>query len=375
MKFVEWFATRMYQLMLACYPPGFRAEFGTEMEMVFSEALRGIQDSGKNSLWSLVWREFRYWPGSVIQEHLQARRNTMTVQDPFTPIRPAELLAALAIFLIPTLAALLVTILGEAKLNQLPNWLDVLMVIFFLGSLLASFGFAVIRGFPRWSPPYLGILVVAFLLLGPFWPMQRTMDWAYFRLFRPLGEMNGWSMFERVLFQGVQGAILWFFVPLIALILITLLRLLPSTRSLWRRVREDWTQLSFLVYGGIVFYILLIFDEYQQKEIWSLAAWISLGIGCLLYLYSRDKTRRILLLLSGATLAMWIVATGKWFLVPIQDWGPNVIVNPVETERWFEFYGTLVEWICIVIALLSPAVLRFLPTSQAFNSQEERGSA
>ena len=367
-------AARIYRLMLACYSAGFRAEFGAEMQMVFSTAMREVQRSGKDKFWKLVWREFRCWPGSVIQEHLQARRNKMAVQDQFTPIRPAELLAALIIFLIPTIATLLVMIVGVGNMNEIPKWLDIILVIFFLGSLIAAFGFAIIRGLPRWSPPYLGFLIVSLLLLGPFWPLQQLWEWAYPHIYRALGQTSTWSMLKRVLYQGGQNAILWSFVLLIAVILITLLRLLPYTRSLWWRVREDWTQLSFLVYGGIVLNILLIFNEYRQDELWSLASWIFLAIGCLLYLHSQEKYQRILILLCGATLAMWIVAVGKWVLVPIQVWGPYFESHPPETERWFEFYRTMAEWICIVIALLAPALLTLLPTSPPQNVQEEIGS-
>ena len=118
--------------MLACYPAEFRAEFGAEMKMVFLTAMREIQHSGKSTYWKLVWREFRCWPGSVLQEHLQARRNKMTGQDQFTPIKPAELFAALTILLIPTIAYLLVTIVGVSNMNTLPQWLNIMLLIFFL---------------------------------------------------------------------------------------------------------------------------------------------------------------------------------------------------------------------------------------------------
>ena len=374
MSLLRWFATRIYRLMLAGYPAEFRSEFGEEMQTVFSTTMIEAQRSDIDKLWKLTWRELRAWPGSVLQAYLQARRNKMTVQDQFTPLRPSELLAALTIFLIPTIATLLVMIVGAGIMNKLPKWLDIILVIFFLGSLTAAFGFAIIRGFPRWSHPYLGVLIVSQLLLGPFWPLQRIWEWAYPHVYKVLGPTSTWSMLKRVWYQGVQSAFVWALVLLIAMTIITLLRLLPHTRSLWRRVREDWTQLSFLVYGGIVLYILLIFDEYRQDELWSLASWIFLAIGCLLYLHSQEKYQRILILLCGATLAMWIVAVGKWFLVPIQDWGPYFESHPPETERWFEFYRTIAEWICIVIVLLAPALLNFLPTSPPQNVQEEIGS-
>ena len=130
----------------------------------------------------------------------------MTAQDQFTPIRPAELLAALTIFLIPTIATLLVIIVGEGNMNELPEWLDIILVIFLLGSLIAAFGFAIIRGLPPWSPPYLGVLIIWLLLLGPFWPLQRLWEWAYPHVYKALGPTSTWSILKRVWYQGVQSA-------------------------------------------------------------------------------------------------------------------------------------------------------------------------
>jgi len=367
---IKWLAIRIYRLMLVCYPAGFRAEFGAEMKLVFSTAMREVQRSGKDKFWKLVWREFWGWPGSVLQEHLQARKDKMTAQDQFTPIRPAETLAALTIFLIPTFATLLVMVVGVVNMNELPGWLDIILKIFFMGSLIAAFGFAIIRGLPGWSSPYLGVLIVLLLISGPFLPIIRVREWSYQQIYGVLGPMRSWSMFTRVLYLGLQNAILWFFVLLCAVLLITLLRLLPFTRSLWRRVREDWTQLSFLVYGAIGMNLVFIFDEYRQKEPWSLGYWIFLTIGCLLYLRSREKKQRIMILLCGATLAMWVVAVGKWVLVPIQVWGTHQLPPP-ESERWFEFYRTMAEWICILIALLSPALLSLLPKKPGIDLEDE----
>jgi hypothetical protein len=53
-----------------------------------------------------------------------------------------------------------------------------------------------------------------------------------------------------------------------ALILVNLLRLLPQTRGVWQRIRADWTQLSFLLYGGLVISTMLLFDEYHYDTIW-----------------------------------------------------------------------------------------------------------
>lgn len=346
--------TRVYGVLLAFYPSVFRAEFGEEMQDVFAAALTEVQHTGGDQLWRLIWRELRGWPGSVWREHLRERSNKMTIQDPNRPLRPGELLVALTIFLIPQLVILLTVIVDNA-----PGWLGYI----FLGSAIGPLVLALVRGFPRWSPPYLGVLLVGFVFFGPFWVVWGLV---YPFVTRWFGGMYTWSILIRIFVQGMQAALMWLLVLLTALILVSLLRLLPHTRTLWQRIRQDWTQLSFLIYGGLVFNTLLIFEEYQQVEPWQIAAWISLSIGCWLYLHAGEQYQRILILLCSATLAMWIVAAGKWFLVPHQNWPVNL-----EAERPFEALRTLASWICILAALMAPALLNLLPRIQKPTLQED----
>lgn len=69
--------TRVYRVLLALYPSGFRAEFGEEMQDVFATALTEVQHPGGEQPWRLFWREIRDWPGPVLHEHLRARRRKM----------------------------------------------------------------------------------------------------------------------------------------------------------------------------------------------------------------------------------------------------------------------------------------------------------
>lgn len=365
-------ATRIYRLMLACYPAGFRAEFGAEMQMVFSTVMREVQRSGKDKFWKLVWREFRGWPGSVLQAHLQARRNKMAVQDQFTPTRPAELLAALTIFLIPTIATLLVMIVGAGNMNKLPKWLDIILVIFFLGSLTAAFGFAIIRGLPRWSLSYLGFFLMLGIILARY---DRIWSWIYPHFIQSFGPRSNWQLAVRISYVGVFEFIMLFSILLSALILVNLLRLLPYSRGVWQRIRADWTQFSFVFYGGLVFGILLAFDEYHYDQIWKFLAWICLALGAWFYLRVRKQKQRILALMGGATGAMWIVALAKWVLIPFQKWPDGYPVAPSQATRWVETSSAMIGWGWILIMLLAPALLNLLPTSPPQNVQEEIGSA
>ena len=358
-------ATKFYRLLLTCYPAKFRAEFSEEMLAVFVATVEDARRKDWQSVSSLLAREIKDWPGSVLQEHLQARRNKITK---FGPLKTGEVLAALTIFLIPSLATLLLEILGATLSDRIPEWAGPFLVIIFLSSLIVPLVLAIIRGFPRWSSPYLGALLVGFTFFVPFW---RIWELIYPSVTRWFGNMYSWTMSVRIFVQGMQAALIWFLVLLSAFILISILRLLPHTRTLWERIRHDWTQLSFIIYGGLVVHIIIIFDEYQQDEPWLIAAWLSLAVGCWLYLHSKVQTQRILILLCGATLAMWIVAVGKWYLVPLQNWGPWFERYAPETERWFESGRTVADWFCLVITLMIPALLNLLPRKQKITPQEE----
>ena len=102
-----------------------------------------------------------------------------------------------------------------------------------------------------------------------------------------------------------------------------------------------------------------------------MAAWLVLAAGCWLYLHSSEPTQRILILLCGASLAMWIVTAGKLYLVPFQNWGPWFERYPPETERWFESLRTLADWFCLMVALLIPSVLNLIPGLQKPAPQED----
>ena len=358
----------LYSQSLFLYPSKFRKEFGEEMELVFNMSALSATQNGWQRLIEYFWRELKDWPASVFRAHLQFRRKKMAESSDSFPSKPSELLAALTIFLIPALAALLLKIMGKVMVDNVPQWIGVSLGIILLGSLIVPLILAIIRGFPRWSPPYLGALLVIFTFYGPFW---KVWGQVYPSVTRWFGSMGSWSLPVRIFVQGMQAALIWFLVLLSTLILVSILRLLSHTRTLWKSIRQDWTQFSFFLYGGLVVHIILIFDEYQQDESWLIAAWLILAAGCWLYLRSREQTQRLLILLGGATLAMWIVAAGKLYLVPLQNWGPWFEWYPPETERWFESGRTIADWLCLVIALLMPSLLNLLPGKQKTIFQEE----
>ena len=106
-----------------------------------------------------------------------------------------------------------------------------------------------VKGFPRWSLPYLGlVLLLGIILLG-----DRIWGWIYPVFLELFGPRFLWPIPVRVLYVAAYEFIVMFSLLLGALILVNLMRVLPYTRGVWQRIRVDWTRLSFLLYGGLVF--------------------------------------------------------------------------------------------------------------------------
>ena len=361
---------RVFRVSLAFYPARFRAEFGEEMQEVFASVLIEDQDRGGGQAWQLLWIEIRDWPGSVLEEHLRERRRKMfsNGKPDAKPLSRGELLAAMGIFVLP-----LISIVAGAARSNLPEWANVFAPIAYIGILLFALALAVVKGLPRWSLPYFGFAILLLLILMRF---DKVFSWIYPIFLELFGPRSLWSIPIRIFYTGLFGFTLLASLILSAFILVCLIRLLPHTRSVWQSIRSDWTQLSFLFYGGLVYAAQLAFDEYHFDSIWKLMAWTCLGLGAWQYLQrAKGLKQRITALLGGATGAMWVIALAKWVLIPMQKWPTGYPVSPSVTTRWTEVGGALVGWVMILMLLGAPALLNLLPPGTGPNVQSETTAA
>lgn len=365
----RYLALKVYRVLLAFYPSEFRAEFGQEMQDVLATALTKAQTAGGEPPWRLLWREMCDWPGSVLQEHLRARRCEM-VSRGFAekePVPRVELLAALILFLLP-LFSILATI-GTSWHQWIWRGVGIML---FGGAVFVALGFAVVKGLPRWSLSYLGFLLLLGLILSRY---DRTWGWIYPFFIRSFGPRSYWPLAIRLVYVAAYALIMLSSLLLSALIVVNLLRVLPHTRGVWQRIRADWTQLSFLLYGGLVLGIRLMFEEYRYHDLWQLTAWACLGLGAWGYLVAKRQKQRILALTGGATAAMWTVAIAKWALVPRQSWLNPYLVSPVQTTRLVEVGSAVTFWACILLVLLAPTLLNLVPRAARPIASSERDPA
>jgi hypothetical protein len=160
---------------------------------------------------------------------------------------------------------------------------------------------------------------------------------------------------RQIAYQGQ----LWLGLPIATIASVIICALLPPLRPFYRRLRQDWTLLSFLIYGATWFAVLLTFDDYPQNQPYKLLSMLLLAAGGWFYLRSGTRRLRFASLFSGWTLAMIVATVGKAILYAGPDWPYPRLIG---TFTWqSEATSTMITWAWLLLALAIPALLALLP--------------
>ncbi len=343
---------RLYAFLLRLYPRRFRAEFEAEMQRVFAEAAAEAADQNLLSLAKVCLRELRDWPGAVLRAHLRERKKRMDTQS----LEPAHegkaswwaALAAVALFAAPAIYGLP----AQGAFGAIRSVLAAAALLVTLVMLAAG----VLKGFPRWSLPYMGLMLALVGFFGGAGLLQPLLEpslgpWMN-QLMRSVVTVGDED--SRLRWQVISSGILWLgFLFLLALVV----ALLATRRhSLVGRIRRDWTLLSFTVYGSALLTLFLAFDEYTHDGPYRIASILLMAAGAWAYLRSDRLWQRALALAAGIALAMAVVAVGKWTIVPLQNWPTWFGWHPPEVERRFESLRTLIDLGWILLVMAAPAL-------------------
>jgi len=342
----------LYGRLLSLYPQQYRAEYGEELQAVFGLVANEATQQGTFSVIRLGWRELRDLPGAAIREHWQERiksirrrkmKTKMSVSPPFEPASWREGLATTTPFLLLGLTSL-VHYLAYSLNPTPPRWLGIIRFGLPLISILLLAILGVIKGLPRWSLPYAG-------LAGSFISMGFT-DYTINRILHfwapwiTLHSRGSWAL-RSVCNQGVT----W--LGLLGIVVFTVLISAGwrPLRPFYRRIRDDWTLLSFGMYGAALIGLLLTFDDYPYHGPYTAVASLLLAAGAWAYLRSARSWQRFLSLFAGVTLSMAVAATGKG-IIYIYYW-PGRRHFTWQTEVG----STVVLWGWLVAMILLPALL------------------
>ncbi len=291
---------RLYAQLLTLHPRRYRQEYRDELQTVFSLVVDEAAERSAISLLGTALREFRDLPGALIREHIRERRKRgmetqlSTLEIDERPGRWTEVLAGIWPFLIWGPGAV---ILAYLPVPIRRYWGAIPEIIVFALPILIGMGIGWIKKFPRWSYPYVGLVLGSLAALG-LNPL--------FSLIFPRGsEWSAWGQILIVLSYSILAC---------GLLLLTARRWRPL-QPLYQGIRQDWTQLSFglfplaaVLFGGIDH------EEDPTLTIYVIAPTIILALGALLYLRSTAKAQRILALLFSLLLAVSVrLVGGKLF--------------------------------------------------------------
>ena len=341
--------TALYAICMHLYPKGYKNEYGDELKIVFELSLREAAQKGGSAIIGLACRELYSLPQAIIYEHWRERRiATMLARVnsyfTFEPGTWHEVLAALAPFLLFSVFSTCLSILR--RYDIIPHWLDVVIAILMLGLFLTLSGIGIFKRIPRWFLPYLGLPLALFsvyvflgLIANPPYEIQ----------LRP----NAPWLLRHFVYQGQ----LWVGLLVAAAFLVLISRLLPSLHPFYWRLRQDWTLLSFMLYGATIFALLLTFDDYVNDELFQIAAMLLLAGGAWFYLRGTHSRRRFLALIAGLTLATAVATIGKAILYSSPNWP-----YPRHFTWQTEAMGTIIMGVWLGIIISAPLLLTLTPS-------------
>jgi hypothetical protein len=204
------------------------------------------------------------------------------------------------------------------------------------------------RGFPLWALPALGMLVFIFSAMLQFGAQIMVLITYSLPVFGHVGWPDGlvqklWMM---ILVQMV-------FLEFMVAEVVVLLRIAPA---LLRRVRQEWTLLSFILYG-LAILPALGNDEFRGIEGYQTAGLLILAAGAGLYLIVPRRWQRVLVLVCPVILSPAVISLGLYQAFPAQAWA-----NPANvSSRLWEAFQPLLYLSPLPVLLLLAGLAPQLP--------------
>jgi hypothetical protein len=247
-----------------------------------------------------------------------------------SPSSKKEILAGVGLFLFSGL---------YMALREIPyewGWIDWTSslgdFLFTMNFLLPVIGFGIgwVKGFPRWSYPYVGASLIAGLFL-----MNASTPGRSFFGYETFGrELWGWRS--------------WIPLGLATLVALIVSRSFNPLKKFFTNGWEDWTLFTFCMFGWLPELVEISFDEIDNH--YTLYFIISLNILIVLaaYAYMRSSSiwQRVLALTIGIVVPVVVASIGSTLY-----WLENGWVDPAGVAK-ISFY--------VVLVMFSPAFIGFL---------------
>ena len=342
----------LYRILLRLFPRNFYVDFAEEMQSVFTDVITEAGKRGKMAQARAMLRELAWLPVEALRLHLVPHVRSLLVAGARQagwdgPPTRKEALLVLAAFGLPALGLFY----HETGFFS-TRWPVYLAIGLALGVLVAGF----MKGFPRWSLPYLGLVLST---AGFFLFVESGADQVAPLALNRLGiAVQDESTF--LLLEAAWSGFLWLSLFCMVGLGLGALVLIKRCRDLLHRVRQDWTLASYILYSGIMAVLGLSFARHLSPDLYAIASILCLGVGAWLFLTSPQAWQRVLALFGGLTLAVSAAAAGQWPLHPLQGWESTL---RVETVNGSQNLLVTLEWVWMSVVIIAPVLLRYLPGS------------
>ena len=337
----------LYRIMLRLFPRNFYTDFAEEMQSVFTDVMTEAASRGRIAEAQAALRELVWLPVEALRLHLIPRLLVAGARPSGWEGPPTrkEVLLVLAVFALPVLG-----LFYRETTFLSTRWPVYLATGLVLGVLIAGF----FKGFPRWSLPYLGLVLstASFFLL-----IECGADLLSPLALNRLGIVN-LDESTRLLLEAAWSGLLWLGLFCMIALGLGVLALFKRCRVMLQRIRQDWTLASYILYSGVLAVLGLSFARHLSHNIYAIASILCLGMGAWLFLRSPRAWQRVLALLGGLTLAVSAAVAGQWPLHPLYAWESTLRLENLGRS------GTLLaalEWGWMSVVIIAPVLLRFLP--------------
>jgi hypothetical protein len=317
----------------------YREEYGDELQEVFELSLAEAAKSGKMETAKVLLRELASLPQGIYFEHLREWRKTRMAKK-FGPAF-SETIAVVLPFLV-----VLALFSPIGMIQGIPARVVEMIRLSLLGILLVMVVVGLTRGLPRWILPYMGfVFAVANLLI--------TLDFIDPKWY-------GFSLppyVSRFVSDFVHAGVYWVGIIILVFLSVLLAAMIPAFRPFYRRLRNDWTLLAFILYGVTPFAVLLTFDDYHYAEPYVFVSFIILALGGWLYLRNDVPWKKFMFLFIGLTLAMAVTVTGAAVLIEESLYASHSTWQVAMAE-------TIMTWVWLATFMLLPPLINLIPRSK-----------
>jgi hypothetical protein len=312
---------RLFTLVLRLYPDGVQREYAAEMQAVFCLKVADAAHCGAWTLIILACREALDLPSAIASAHFHAVGGRMQPYFPSTSDQTPWTAALLS--LLPFIIAGPLRIILSYQPGWMPRQSSLFYLLFLLfSSLVVTAGLAigVVKKFPRWAYPYAIYLAFSLYLLAGY---------ALYLFHWNIYQNNFFLFLAAILF------VLW----------------LPGFRSFYRHIPQDWTLLSYGLYG-LVLYLLasLDYDETPRLNLLVLLPSLLALCSALAHLRIRSAPVRIAALLAGTFAGLF------FWLIPIFQGMVSVWIGIIIGMFMLMAYGIILAAILLAPMLLMPAI-------------------